>query len=66
MPAENMTPFDWSRCPGCGDTNIEGLTVEIDTFDQTPIANQDMGCNNCDATWTETYTALSRDNFNHG
>lgn len=40
------------RCPHCRGDNIEGGFVNIDNG----TASQPISCNDCDATWVDTYT----------
>lgn len=53
---------EWERCPRCGDTRLEGDNVEIGTIH----AWQAVDCLACHASWTETYTASSRSNYEEG
>lgn len=44
-----------NHCPKCGGENIIGNEVTI----ESGAAFQFVGCNDCDATWTDVYV-LSR------
>jgi transcription elongation factor Elf1 len=41
-----------SSCPFCGESDIEGSSVEIDSGG----AWQNIDCNNCGAKWQDVYT----------
>ena len=57
------TQREWEQCPRCGDTRIEaGEGPDIEGI----YAHQLVYCTECHASWTETYTASSRDNYEEG
>ena len=47
---------DWEACPNCGDDRIEGGSANFDG----DIVGQEVSCTECDTSWYELYTALSR------
>ncbi len=46
-------------CPSCHCTDIEGGSVNISGV----TAEQNVGCNNCNAEWTDTYRLQGFTNF---
>ncbi|UJJ60606.1 hypothetical protein [Rhodanobacter denitrificans] len=51
------TPTDYAtdrgaHCPCCGSTDITGDGVEV----ESGRATQEVYCNECDASWVDTYT----------
>lgn len=54
---EPMTPAQYValggvRCPFCGSSEICGASFEADAGGAT----QEVGCNDCDASWLDTHT----------
>lgn len=41
-----------AQCPFCRSTDIEGGPFNVNEG----TASQEMGCNECDAEWADTYT----------
>lgn len=52
MTTEQYVETGGTRCPFCGSQSIEGDSFEVDAGG----AAQEVGCNNCDKTWTDVYT----------
>lgn len=48
---------DSSKCPYCGSSDIEGGEVDC----QGDNHYQDIQCNACDRTWTDTYSLIAVD-----
>lgn len=50
-PGANYVAQKGGFCPSCKSENIEGDDVVVDDG----IAHQEMGCNDCNAMWEDTY-----------
>lgn len=48
----SMTTHIHPKCPHCKSEDIDGKSVEI----ERASAIQEVGCNDCGATWVDTYT----------
>lgn len=46
-------------CPVCGADDISGESVEIDAG----YAYQEVGCDNCGASWTDVYKLVGYDHL---
>jgi hypothetical protein len=51
-----------NTCPSCHSENITGGQVEVDSNS----AWQPVTCNECQATWNDTYTLTGFAEFEHG
>jgi transposase-like protein len=51
MSQKQYVKIDGIRCPYCGSDNIKGEDIEVDAG----IAIQDVFCEDCDKSWSDTY-----------
>ena len=56
------TQREWDQCPSCGDTRIIGDDLEPEYI----WVYQTVHCTACDASWSETYTASGRTEYEEG
>ena len=64
MPLDSSTVLpanvtQWNHCPQCGDSRIEGGSIEIDGV----YAIQRVWCGSCELSWTERSVAEQRHDF---
>ena len=58
LSREKIDEYTWSggaRCPYCGETNIEGSSIDINSG----VATQGMSCPDCGRTWDDIYKLVS-------
>lgn len=60
--ADPLSPWEYvrlegTRCPCCGELNIEGTNVYVDKG----CATQAMRCLNCDVSWLDRYELVRYD-----
>jgi hypothetical protein len=48
-----------TKCPNCHSTDIDGQEVDIDG----DVATQEIGCNECNASWIDTYVRTGYTNL---
>lgn len=59
-PEQRYLKSDGTKCPNCNSTSITGNgLVEVDTG----VAWQAVGCDDCNATWTDNYTLTGIENY---
>jgi len=52
-------PYDGSKCPHCGSTDISGHEIDPEGADK---AYRNVDCDECGATWTEILAVIGCDN----